>query len=564
MNLLGKATSPEFWADVRTNPNYKVALDALLRDYELFCHGEIETIKLSKFRLFKEKGDRNAYQETFFKRQHRMYAMILMCMIYPETEKYLELLEDTIWEICDLYVWALPAHIDNIEVNNNTELDLDATTMAMGLSMAKIMLNDRLHPLTKSRIDYEINRRIIEPFFRQRWHWEYRQNNWTAVCAGATGCTIMLNRPELFELARDRINEDMASYIASYRADGVCVEGPGYWTYGFGYFIEYAEMQKKFTNGEYDLLKDEKVKSISSFLQKLFLDKGVIVNYGDCGAGVTVPAGFMYGLKTLYPDDVQLPPADKMTVEVHYFPCCLRAFTYYDPSFVSDDISESAEYYMGDCGCFVKRTPRYGIGARGGSNGESHNHNDVGSFIFSVDNEQLFIDMGARPYTRQYFEHGTRYTYLETSSRGHNVPIINGKYQQNIPGAYSTTSFENGVFSVDFASAYGYEELKKLTRSYSFSDTGVAISDKFDLDSGARFTERLVSYVEPKIDGGIVDYGKAIVKFDSNLAKATYEKETHAIELNTDGSVKRGADVYLLNIEVTNPNGEFTFEITTK
>ncbi len=67
-------------------------------------------------------------------------------------EKHLELLQDTIWEICDLYVWALPAHIENIEVNDNCELDLDATTMAMALAMIKVMLGDRLHPLIKSNL----------------------------------------------------------------------------------------------------------------------------------------------------------------------------------------------------------------------------------------------------------------------------------------------------------------------------------------------------------------------------------------------------------------------------
>ena len=564
MNLLGKAADPKFWAEVKSKPEYKVALEALLRDYEKYCIGEIETTKFTKFRLFKEKGDRTSYQETFFKRQHRMYAMSLMALIYPENEEYLELLQDTIWEICDQYVWALPAHIDNINVNNNCELDLDATTMALALAMIKVMLGERLHPLIKSRIDYEIDRRLVKPFLSQRWHWEYRQNNWTSVCAGATGCTIMLNRPELFELVRDRINEDMRDYISSYKEDGVCVEGPGYWSYGFSYFIEYAEMQKEFTNGKFDLLKDEKIKTISSFLQKLFLDKKVIANYGDCGANITVPAGFMYSLKTLYPDSVQLPPKDILTIEVHYFPSCIRAFTKYKSSFVSEDISQNAEYYMGNCGWFVKRTPKYGFGARGGCNGESHNHNDVGSFILSVDNEQLLIDMGTRPYTRQYFEDGKRYTFLETSSRGHNTPIINGQYQANIPEAYPTTSFENGVFSVDFRVAYDIPELKKLVRSYSFSDTGVSVCDSFDIEGKATYTERLVSYVEPKIDGGVVDYGKAVVKFDPALASAKVEKDVHAIELNTDGTLKTGVDVYLLSIDVNEPKNSFEFTIEVK
>ena len=566
MNLLGKATDPKFWAEVSTSPDYKDALDAVLKDYNECCIGEIETTKFSKFRLFKDKGDRTSYQQVFFKRQHRMYTMAFMCLIYPENEQYLELLQDTIWEICDQYVWALPAHIGNIEVNDNCELDLDATTMSMALAMIKEMLGERLHPLIKSRIDYEIDRRVIKPFFEKRWHWEYRQNNWTAVCTGATGCTIMLNRPELFSLVQDRLNADMADYISSYKNDGVCVEGAGYWSYGFGYFIEYAAMQKEFTNGRVNLLDNEKIKNISTFLQKLFLDRDVIVNYGDCGAGtdVSVPAGFMYGLKQLYPNDLQLPPKERLSIQPHYFPFCIRAFTCFDKSFVAQELSVSAEYYMGDCGWFVKRTPKYGFSARGGCNGESHNHNDVGTFILSIDNNQLLIDMGGRPYTRQYFEDATRYTYLETSSRGHNVPIINGKYQANIPEAHPTTSFKNGVFSVDFRVAYDIPELKKLVREYSFSDTGVLVSDNFEIEGECSFTERIVSYIQPKIEDGVIDYGKVAIKFDSSLASARVEKDIHAQELDTEGNLKRGVDIYLVNIDVIEPKNSFEFNIEVK
>ena len=564
MNLLGKASQPEFWAEVRNKPEYKKMIDAVLKDYNECCIGEIETIKFSKFRLFKDKGDRSAYQEIFFKRQHRMYTLIFMCLIYPENESYLELLQDTIWEICDLYVWALPAHIGNIEENDNCEMDLDDTTMAMALAIAKQLLADRLHPLIKSRIDYEIDRRIIKPFMEKRWHWEYRSNNWTAVCTGATGCVFMLNRPELFELVRDRLNENMADYLRSYYDDGVCVEGAGYWSYGFGYYMEYAIMQKEFTEGKYNLVDTEKVRNISTFLQKLFLDRDVIVNYGDCGSGtdVSVPAGFMYGLRKAHGDIVDIPPEERLSLQVHYFPYMLRAFTDFDASFVASQISGNATYYMGDYGWFVKRCEKYGFGARGGSNGESHNHNDVGSFILSIDNDQVIIDMGGRPYTRQYFESG-RYNFLETSSRGHNLPIINGEYQKNIPNTGSTTSFENGVFSVDFGSVYGIKELHSLVRSYSFTDNSITVNDKLDIDGSFTLTERLVSFIEPVIKDNEVVIGKAHIKFNKAVFEASYGSDTHALQCDVDGNIEKGVTVYLtdLTLKAQDKDVRFTIEI---
>lgn len=141
MNLLGKVATPSFWRDIKSKPEYKEMIASILNEYEECCIGEIESTKFSKFRLFKEKGDRNAYQNVFFKRQHRMYTMAFMCLLFPENDLYLELLQDTIWEVCDQYVWALPAHINSIEENNNCELDLDATTMSMSLAIIKVLLD---------------------------------------------------------------------------------------------------------------------------------------------------------------------------------------------------------------------------------------------------------------------------------------------------------------------------------------------------------------------------------------------------------------------------------------
>ena len=561
MNLIGKASDPKFWAEIKNKPEFKHMLDLLIRDYENDGMGEIPCTKFSKFRLFNDIGDRSVYQVDFFKRQHRLFILTAMTLIYENEPKYLELLQDTIWELCDQYVWALPAHMPSITENNNCELDLDSTTIGYALALIKAMLGDRLHDLIKARIDAELDRRIVKPFLSKRWHWEFRENNWTTVCSGAVGCTLMLNRPEVFDLVQDRINHNMQTYIDfGYQDDGVCTEGAGYWSYGFGYYLTYAEMLKTYTNGRVDLTKGEKVRNIAMFLQKLFLDENVVVNYGDCGIGnkVTMPAGYLYLLKTLFPDDVELPPENTFAYEVHYFTYFLNTFRFYDPSYKSAKLSKNAEYFMANQGWYVKRTPKYGFACRGGSNGESHNHNDVGSFIFSKNDRQVFCDIGGRPYTRQYFEHPIRYTFLETSSRGHNVPIINGKYQGN-GGERATTTFENGTIKMDFACIYHQEELTKLVRSYMPDENGVTVTDEF---IGAKeFTERLVTLVEPTIDDGKFTVDGVTVTFDKNQAKARYETETHALELDINGEITKGQTVYLISIDVNEPKDKFTFRI---
>lgn len=560
MNLLDKNYNPDIWQRAKDVPALAPAIESLKKNYEEYCIGEIPTTKFSHFRLFADIGDRTTYQEPFFHRQHRMFTCALLCLIYPENEEYLTLLQDTIFEICDLYVWALPAHMPSITENNNTELDLDACTIAMALAIIKRLLGERLHPLIKSRIDAEIDRRIVTPFLEKDWHWEYRANNWTTVCAGAVGCTLMLNRPDVFEQVKDRINKDMLTYVDAYEDDGVCTEGAGYWGYGFGYYVTYADMLRSYSNGECNLLAGEKIKSIATFYQKMILDENVVVTYGDCGLGgkMMIDAGLVYKLKSIFGDIYELPPRDMLSYGVHYFPFSLDAFICYDEKYSSSSISRDCEYFMSNQGWYVKRTPSYSFSCRGGTNGESHNHNDVGSFIFCRDDKQVLCDIGGRPYTRQYFADDTRYTFLETSSRGHNVPIINGQYQANIRDTRSYTKYENGVISIDFAELYDIDGLK-LTRHLKPDETGVTITDCFD--GASTFVERLITYFKPEISGGVVVTEGVRISFDSSLAEADYDIETRAITLDADGNIEQGQDVYCINLKVKNPKNEFSFRV---
>lgn len=561
MNILDKSYNPEIWTKAKDIPALKPAIDSLLKSYEEFCIEEIPTTKFSNFRLFHDVGDRVIYQKDFFRRQHRMFTSAVLTLIYPENDDYLKLLQDTIFEICDLYVWALPAHIGDIDVNNNTELDLDACTIGMALAIIKVLLNDRLHPLIKSRIDAEIDRRIVKPFLAQQWHWEFRANNWTTVCAGSIGCALMLNRPDVFDLVKDRINYAMQTYIDAYEDDGVCTEGAGYWGYGFGYYVAYADMLRSYSSGKFDLLKGEKIKSIATFYQKMLLDENVVVTYGDCGLGgkMTIGAGLVYKFKSIFGDTYEIPPVDMLSYDVHYFPFFLDTFICYDNAFEGQALSKNCEYFMANQGWYVKRTPKYSFSCRGGTNGESHNHNDVGSFIFCCNDKQVLCDIGGRPYTRQYFEDAYRYTFLETSSRGHNVPIIDGTYQGNFRGARSYTSFENGVISIDFKEVYGIPSLTKLIRQYKPNDTGVEIKDSFE---GANsFVERLVSYSKPEISAGVILVDGVKISFDPALADADYEVEARAITLDTDGNIATGADVFCISLRVKMPCSEFTFNV---
>ena len=403
----------------------------------------------------------------------------------------------------------------------------------------------------------ELRRRILEPFKAQAWHWEDRYNNWTSVCAGFTGITLMLMFPEEFDKQLPRFSDNMRKYYEGFPNDGVCLEGPGYWGYGFVSFLAYAIMLKEYTKGEIDYFKLPKTKKIALFYQNTVLYKDVITSYGDCPMDVKTNAVLFHILKRQYGSDFYIPTETRHALPLAPLIHPLLYIEYYNPEYLEDTLPLGG-CYMENAGWYIKRAPTYAIGAKGGTNGESHNHNDVGSFVFAKDNRQIFIDMGGRPYTKDYFTE-ERYKYIETSSRGHNVPIINGQYQANVPETRSYTKYENGVFTVDFKELYDIPELKSLVREFRCGSDSVTINDKFVIEGKGTFTERLVSFDKPEIKDGEILVGGVTVKFDRRLARASYTEDIHH---STSKSDPPEMIVYCINIDTLFPEkGEFEFSI---
>ena len=119
MHLLGKAMDPAFWQEVREKESYKRFRDELAAMWEKDCQTPLENLRYSDFRMFKYTGNRSIYEGQYFLRRRRMNACALLSLIYPEEEKYIVALMDTIYAICDEYTWCLPAHQTALEINNN-------------------------------------------------------------------------------------------------------------------------------------------------------------------------------------------------------------------------------------------------------------------------------------------------------------------------------------------------------------------------------------------------------------------------------------------------------------
>lgn len=121
------------------------------------------------------------------------------------------------------------------------------------------------------------------------------------------------------------------------------------------------------------------------------------------------------------------------------------------------------------------------LGAKFGSNGDSHNHNDTGSITVYKDGRPFLIDIGVESYTKKTFS-PQRYEIWTMQSAWHNLPTFDGV--QQLPGAeYAAREVCTEENSITGELAGAYPPIPGLTtyrRSVSVSEQGITLRDETD------------------------------------------------------------------------------------
>ncbi|HAT93972.1 MAG TPA: heparinase, partial [Sphingobacterium sp.] len=143
----------------------------------------------------------------------------------------------------------------------------------------------------------------------------------------------------------------------------------------------------------------------------------------------------------------------------------------------------NAKWYPETQFIYLKKGPFF-FAAKGGFNNESHNHNDVGSFILYQDQQPLFIDAGVGTYTKKTFS-DDRYSIWTMQSAYHNVPMINGA-DQSFGKEYKAEHVAflpaQNRFQLDIGKAYPKSaNVEHWNRSYTLVQNGLDIQDEFKI-----------------------------------------------------------------------------------
>jgi len=131
------------------------------------------------------------------------------------------------------------------------------------------------------------------------------------------------------------------------------------------------------------------------------------------------------------------------------------------------------------------------LAVKGGHNSESHNHNDVGSFVVALDGRPMVVDIGVGTYTRQTFS-ADRYSIFTMHSDFHNVPQVNGCSQppgrefatRGLAAAISTESAECRMDLVDaYPATAGLQHWQREARLDRNASAAVTVTDTWSLTS---------------------------------------------------------------------------------
>lgn len=535
-------------------------------------------IPFSLFRRYEEDGNRKEYEDMYFKRRQKLLAYSLHFWLY-EDEDTLKHLCDVIWAISEEYTWSLPAHLmgrglHTIQSDDTYTVDLFAAETAEALSEALSLVKDRLPKIIIDRVHFEIERRVLSRAYAKidEFFWHKTANNWSAVCAGSVGMTAMYEISDTERLAEiiEITLSTLENFYAGFSLDGACLEGISYWNYGFGYFMSFADMLYKRTEGEINLFGDPHIKNIAFFYTKVFFKGARTVSFSDSATSGRCALAQLSILKRYYPD-FEIPGADYISFGYSGRGCArfalsLRDLVYTLPNLKTEKRDITGTYVLPYAEWYISSSENgTGIAAKAGNNDEPHNHNDVGSFEIYKNGKQIIADIGAGEYTRQYFEFPERYDIFCNSSASHSVPVINGEYQKagSNYAAKDIHITEKGICA-DISGAYEVDTLEALVRDISFDSVSgeTLIKDTFVFsEKPVSVAERFITSVQPTLlpDKVVIDNAGEIMSIYYEAEKVI--PDYHVVVDKDHKALERQTYVVDFNVKNSASSIELTFVI---
>ena len=545
---------PEFLPDYRPFPPAKErtawqglplrAKQRFLQAGEAALQTPIAPLPLSLWLDFTHTGRRTPWETAYFSRRARLCALVSAECV-EHKGRFLDEIADTVWAICEESAWQLPAH--NSYVRDTPQLPLPDTTRPIVdlfaaetgalLALTRYLLPDELDtaaPGITARMERELDARILTPYFTSHFWWmgngEEPMCNWTSWCTQNVLLTVFLlpTTQQQRKAAVKQAAYSLDCFLKDYGADGCCNEGAQYYRHAGLTLWGCLEILSNVAPEAFrPLFRETKIKNIAEYICNVHVEGPYYLNFGDCSplAGRCGAREYRFGqavgsdaLQALAaadfradadPDHLQNPDG---STHINLWYRLTTAFAEQElMEYAAVPQHRSAVWYP-SVGIYAARQGSWVLGAKFGSNGDSHNHNDVGSVTLYRDGRPLLIDVGVETYSKKTFS-PQRYEIWTMQSGWHNLPQFDpdgAKYDQQ-PGAafaaadVTVTDALDGL-AMDLAPAYGsVPGLGRYRRSVHLTDTGLTLRDETDYPGTVALT--LMSVEKPAVDGDTVAFG---------------------------------------------------------
>ncbi|MGO4246539.1 heparinase II/III family protein [Paenarthrobacter sp. RAF54_2] len=476
---------------------------------------------VSHYARYFRDGNRTAYEELVASRQQRLTRAVVMAAVEGSDQAgWLDEVIDGAYLLCEQSSWSWAAHDDvftrNGEVvpdRSRPYLDLGAGEVVAQLAWLDLVLGEQLDeraPGLRKRIRLEADQRVIRPFLdRLDWHWlglNGDVHNWNPWIHSniIVAALLLVDDPELQAQTVARCIEGLDRFLASIPADGAIDEGFAYWWNGAGRALEGLAVLEQATGGmlNVDL---PVIRELVAFPYRMHLGHRWFLNVADGPA--RAPAGLPWDMLhrwavRLGDSEAAHHAATFAAVEPEPEPWAglgrvLTSLTQPGSSTARFEPSKRAQLrpswgtYLPSVQIMIARqtpgaTDGLTLAAKGGHNGEHHNHRDVGSVMVAMDGVPLLVDAGQPTYTAQTFG-PDRYQIRAMQSAWHSVPAPFG-LEQGTGSSFAATVLqeptpEEPTLALGLGSAYGLDHAEQWIRTSMLNrELGtVMIDDRWNL-----------------------------------------------------------------------------------
>lgn len=523
----------------------------LLAAGESALNEPIAPLPLSLWLDFVRTGRRSAWEEAYFSRRSRLCSLVAAECV-EHKGRFTEAAADTIWAICEESAWQLPAH--NNYIRDTPQLPLPDTSRPIVelfaaetgalLALVRFLLKDELEsiaPGIAARIEREINARILEPYLTTHFWWMGNGSepmcNWTSWCTqNVLLCVFLL--PASQDERRAAVKQAAYSldcFLKDYGPDGCCNEGAQYYRHaGLTMWGALEILAVAAPEAFRPLFKEQKIKNIAEYISNVHVGGAYYLNFGDCSplAGRCGAREYRFGqavgsqaLCTLAAQDFAADQdPDRLRVQdascrINLFYRLTTAFAERELRGCTQVVQQKATVWYPSVGVYCARCTPWVLGAKFGSNGDSHNHNDTGSVTVYKNGRPFLIDIGVESYTQKTFS-PQRYEIWTMQSAWHNLPTFGGVMQLNGTqyAARKVQVTENGI-SGELSGAYPHiNGLTYYRRTVGVSAHGVTLHDETDYPCEAELT--LMTEQQPTlVSNGLAIGDLGRISFDTAAAR---------------------------------------------